>query len=74
MRAFSNNPTTVLGIKPPIATQVQYAARDIKTPSKPNQIALVAHDVSFVTLQRWWLSSDQLILTEYRGGEHSPGN
>jgi hypothetical protein len=35
-------------MKPPVATQVQYAARDIKTPSKPNQIALVAHDVSFV--------------------------
>jgi hypothetical protein len=35
-------------MKPPVATQVQYATRDIKTPSKPNQIALVARDVSIV--------------------------
>jgi hypothetical protein len=35
-------------MKPPVATQVQYAARDIKTPSKPNQIALVARDLSIV--------------------------
>jgi len=35
-------------MEPPIGTQVQYASGDIKTPSKPNQIPLVARDVSIV--------------------------